>query len=479
MPLIDEQTLKGQIKENKFQTSYLIYGSEAYLKQYYANLIASKCVSKDMEGFNLRKFDAENNNDIRELMEATDTLPVFSEYTCTLMKNFALDSMYSQDKAGFEEWLKNMPETTVAVFWQDTTEINPKKNAKWKSVIELFNKYGAVLCLDTMDRNSLAKTVAGGLKKRGKEIDRVTAFYLIDTVGDDLNILLNEVDKLANYCQGESVTKADIDAVCIKSLEANVFDLSKSLVGRNLSRCYHILNKLFEDKEKPEIVSISPAETEVLSTAYNKVSALVSDNVKLASVTMEYRLSENDTFKPFVELKDIKDYYTVAEGTLPEAALKAQTVEIRVNAVDGAGLKADTKTVKYTVDNSFTDIKEIKAEQLSDHIALTWKAEENKLSTGYYIYKKANTAAWQRIGSMEVDAEKKGEYLFTDYSINAANPGANPLITIKNTPTESPSVELPTTGSTGTRIYYTIGGILLLLSAAGYVTAKRRRWSDG
>lgn len=254
MPEIDEQTLKSQIKENRFQTSYLIYGSEAYLKQYYANLIASKCVSKDMEGFNLRKFDAENNNGIQELIEATDTLPVFSEYTCTLMKNFELDSMYSQDKSGFEDWIKNMPETTVAVFWQDTTEINPKKNAKWKSVIELFNRYGAVLCLDKMDRSTLAKTIAGGLKKRGKEIDRDTAFYLIDTVGDDLNILLNEVDKLANYAQGNAVTKQDIDAVCIKSLEANVFDLSKALVNRNLSKSYRILNKLFEDKEKPEMI---------------------------------------------------------------------------------------------------------------------------------------------------------------------------------------------------------------------------------
>ncbi len=254
MPQLDEQTLKGQIKENKFETSYLIYGEEAYLKQYYANLIASKCVSPDMEGFNLRKFDAENNNDIQELIEATDTLPVFSEHTCTLMKNFALDGFYSQDKALFEDWLKNMSETTVAVFWQDTTEINPKKNAKWKSVISLFEKYGAVLCLDGMDRNALAKTVAGGLKKRGKDIDRTTAFYLIDTVGDDLNILLNEVDKLANYAAGNAVTKADIDSVCIKSLEASVFDLSKSLVNRNLSRSLHILNKLFEDKEKPEMI---------------------------------------------------------------------------------------------------------------------------------------------------------------------------------------------------------------------------------
>ena len=69
----------------------------------------------------------------------------------------------------------------------------------------------------------------------------------------------------------------------------------------------------------------------------------------------------------------------------------------------------------------------------------------------------------------------------TDYSINAANLGSNPLITIKNTPTENPSeVELPESGSTGTRIYYTLGAMLLLLAAAGYCaySIKRRRWYD-
>ena len=67
----------------------------------------------------------------------------------------------------------------------------------------------------------------------------------------------------------------------------------------------------------------------------------------------------------------------------------------------------------------------------------------------------------------------------TDYSINAFKSG-EAAIRITNTLNQIPeSVELPESGSTGTRIYYTIGGILLLLSAAGYVTAKRRRWSDG
>lgn len=73
-------------------------------------------------------------------------------------------------------------------------------------------------------------------------------------------------------------------------------------------------------------------------------------------------------------------------------------------------------------------------------------------------------------------------YSFTDgdtatsYSINAANPGEDPHVTIRNTPKESPTVELPESGGTGTRPAYEIGGILLLVSAIGYLTYKRRRW---
>lgn len=254
MPEINESILKEQIKERKFSSSYLIYGNEPYLKQYYAGLIAKKCVTEGMEGFNLRRFDAENANDIQELIDATDTLPAFSDYCCTVIKDFPLDIMYSSDKKRFEDWIKDMPETTVAVFWQDKDEINPKKDAKWKNVISIFSKYASVICLDKLDKVALSKTVAGGLKKRGNEIDRDTAFYLIDTVGSDLNILLNEVEKLANFKESGVITKEDIDEVCIKSLESNIFDLSKSLFSKNLEKSFLILDKLFKDKERPEVI---------------------------------------------------------------------------------------------------------------------------------------------------------------------------------------------------------------------------------
>ncbi len=57
MPSLDTKQLKAQLKEEKFERSYLIYGEEDYLKHYYWELIASKCVASGMEGFNLKRFD--------------------------------------------------------------------------------------------------------------------------------------------------------------------------------------------------------------------------------------------------------------------------------------------------------------------------------------------------------------------------------------------------------------------------------------
>ncbi len=76
----------------------------------------------------------------------------------------------------------------------------------------------------------------------------------------------------------------------------------------------------------------------------------------------------------------------------------------------------------------------------------------------------------------------KASYVFTDadsntnYSINAAYSG-EAAIQIRNTENQIPdSVDLPETGGSGRN--YTVIGLLLMISAAGYAIKKRRGWSD-
>ena len=81
-----------------------------------------------------------------------------------------------------------------------------------------------------------------------------TAKYLISISGNDMKILLNELDKLSYYAKGGEITKEIIDNMATKCLQARIYDLSKYVVAGKSGMAYDVLNVLFEMKEEPIII---------------------------------------------------------------------------------------------------------------------------------------------------------------------------------------------------------------------------------
>lgn len=253
MPELHETEWKQMLKNGDFPRVCLLYGSEGYLKQHYADTVPKKCVTPGMEGFNFKKFDFGDGATVSQVLDAAQTLPAFGGKMCVVVRDCPLDALSGDDKAQMDEFLADVPDSTLLLFWQDTVEVNPKKSAKWRSVLSTVNKIGVSVPLDKLDRTALCKLLQSGAKKRGCSLERTEAAYLAEIVGNDLNLLLGELEKLCNYKTGE-ITRADIDAVATKSLEANIFDLSKALTAGNCARALEILHKLFAAKEKPEMI---------------------------------------------------------------------------------------------------------------------------------------------------------------------------------------------------------------------------------
>ena len=115
--------------------------------------------------------------------------------------------------------------------------------------VKLFEKYGFAVKLDKKTTIELVKLLESGAKKRGKPFSSGVASYLISCVGSDLNTLLNEMEKVCAYAQGDEVLKSDVDAVCIKSLDARVFDMIKDLTAGRFDSAFKKLNVLFEQRE--------------------------------------------------------------------------------------------------------------------------------------------------------------------------------------------------------------------------------------
>lgn len=249
MAKIGEIELKAQIKNEEFSNAYLIYGEESYLKEFYVNKLKQKIVDKTFEDFNFHSYEGKDVS-LDDILKDAEMLPMMSEYNFILVHDYPLDKS-SNDCNALKDFLKDVPETTVLVFWYDSINVDTKKNSKWKSIETAFAKNGSAVNLEKRTEADLIKLLISKASKKNATILRDNARYLISIAGTDIKTLFNEIDKLSLYVNGDEITKQVIDKLAVKCLQAKVFDLSKAIVKGNYDLAYNVLDTLFAMREEP------------------------------------------------------------------------------------------------------------------------------------------------------------------------------------------------------------------------------------
>ena len=256
MSLITENDIKNQIKSGEFSNLYLVYGNEPYLKQFYCNTMTQKAINPDFADFNYQIFDS-NDTDLKTVSEHVEGLPMMDERKCVVVKDLNLSTLNQEQMMIFEEIISDVPQSTMLIFWMQNVEVDDRKNDKWKKIIKNVEKYGNVLVLNKKSLSEIKKLLIKGAKKRNKDLSAQMAEYLVSVVGDDLNMLLNELEKLCFYCEGTTIEKKDIDLIATKSVEASVFDLAKLIIKGDRTNAFKTLSNLVANKTEPININAS------------------------------------------------------------------------------------------------------------------------------------------------------------------------------------------------------------------------------
>lgn len=252
---ITENELKNRIKEGACSL-YVLYGAESYLTEQYARMIARQTVDEAFAVFNLQRFDGQTVT-LEQLEEAVEALPMMAERKCVTVRD--LDAA-AADTERLLSLLDRLSPYCVLVFWQMT--VQPDKRKDWQTFLRRAEELGTVVNFERKTVGDVAKMLVSGAKRRGCQLSAEDARYMVEQAGNDLQLLLSELDKLAALADGGVITRQIIDAAGTKNLEARVFDLSKAILQRQAERAYGLLHQLFVQREEPLAV------LGVLSNAY-------------------------------------------------------------------------------------------------------------------------------------------------------------------------------------------------------------------
>jgi DNA polymerase III subunit delta len=119
-------------------------------------------------------------------------------------------------------------------------------SALWKACA----KAGEVLAYD-VEKKKLLDWVAKQFAERGVRAEPEAVAALLHLVGDDLQALKTEVDKLSTWAAGEPIGEREVEALVVASADMPAYELTEAWSARDTPRALEVSEVLFDRESRP------------------------------------------------------------------------------------------------------------------------------------------------------------------------------------------------------------------------------------
>ncbi len=219
---------------------YLIFGDEKFLVKEAYNEIINNVVSSENRSMNLDYFSGKDVNP-DSIIDALNTLTFFSDNRCVVVRDTGLlKKSGNVDKLALA--LEDIPENTYIVFDEEVD----KTSKLYKTIL----KHGVVYEMKTPKETDLVSFVENLVSSKKSKIDKGSTIHFLRTVENDMVVINNEIEKLVAYTlDNGKIEKGDIDLVCTKSLQVEIFKLMDAIGNKEIQTALEIYNNMIYLKE--------------------------------------------------------------------------------------------------------------------------------------------------------------------------------------------------------------------------------------
>jgi len=238
---------------------YLIHGEEEFLRSESLLRMKAAVDSPDMADLNTIRLDGRKTT-LSELQHACDTVPFLAPRRLVIV-----DSLLGRPGArggkrakpqndylqGVLLYLDQIPETTDLVLME---EVRVKRghplHSKLQSLVK-SNQASIELC-ERKRGSELVRWIEARIRAKGGQITRDTTQELMRTVGDNLRLLDQELEKLVAYTAGKRpISPEDVQLLVPLARREKIWDMVDALGEGRGRRAIASLHRLLDDGDHP------------------------------------------------------------------------------------------------------------------------------------------------------------------------------------------------------------------------------------
>jgi DNA polymerase-3 subunit delta len=319
-------------KNNVFDAVYWLEGEEPFYIDQVVQYAEHHLLPETEQAFNMSIFYGKDA-DWAEVVNACKRYPVFADKQLVIIKEAQHMHKDSLDKLA--TYIANPLSSTILIV------AHKDKNVDGRSgLAKILKTKAVVVSTKKMYDNKLPEWVMAWIAERGYQISPKAVQIIVDHIGNDLNRIQNELEKLiVNLGDRKKITEDDIEKFIGISKEYNAFEFQDAIAQKNFSKAIKMI-QFFESNSKAAPIQL------ILPTLYAFFSKLYA--IYGLGSSDERRIASEVGIPPFL----VKNYTAAARnypyGKVEQILLGIQEYNLKVIGINDAG-NSDADLLKELV----------------------------------------------------------------------------------------------------------------------------------
>lgn len=182
-----------------------------------------------------------NINNFMDVLEEASMVSLFSPIKVIIVNNFNIDNINENEIDYLDKYINGGNKDVYMIF------ISNKIDAR-KKCYKIFKDNFKIIEVDKIDNSNIYNYVENRVRDNGFSIDNYNIDYLLSKVGNDINNINSELDKLFIY-KGEDnkINKEDIDLLILDNIDNVIYEFTNAILDDDINKVKNMYDRFMID----------------------------------------------------------------------------------------------------------------------------------------------------------------------------------------------------------------------------------------
>ena len=252
----------AEVEARKLRPAYVFVGDEIFFRKKCRDAILQYLVPPDLREFSLFEFDL-SETDLAEVLDRARTPSLMAPFQIFFVRGvktlFGRGSNEDKLKA-IEQYAKDPNPDAVVIFVADHISIpvdarrmDLTDKERYERIRETLGRYCVIVELGRVEEGDAVRWIQEYCGTRDVKIDPDASRELVDSLGGDMMMISNELEKLILYVgEKKRITLGDVETMVLAAKQRSLYELTDAISARDRTRALEMLDAVLSSGDGDE-----------------------------------------------------------------------------------------------------------------------------------------------------------------------------------------------------------------------------------